>query len=70
MKTLHFISKSALLDRELRCQGSSLQTWAEQRGLCVRSLRNLIDLGVEDAIVHELAETLGVSVTALKPTGT
>lgn len=70
MTAVHLISRAALVDRELRCQGSSLQAWAEKNGIGLRSLIERLNRGTQDAVVHELAETLGVSVTALQPTGT
>ncbi len=62
------ISQSVLIDQELRCQsGVSLRTWAESHGVTFAALASAIDgsmVGLDDVLV-ELAEKLGVTVTAL-----
>lgn len=71
MATIHPISKAGLIDCELRCQGTTLRAWAEHHGIDVSYLCERIERGhQDDAVLHELAETLGVSMNALKPTGT
>ena len=62
------ISQSALIDQELRCQtGMNLRTFAESHGVTQSALISAIDghiAGMEDVLV-ELAEKLGVTITAL-----
>lgn len=66
------VSKAVIVDRELRCQGTSLLSWATDRGISPEMLEDALDgtrKGLEPFLL-ELAETLGISVGTLERTGT
>jgi hypothetical protein len=73
MKTtgVRLIPRVALIDRELWCQtGAGLDAWAAARGVRTNVLVQVIDGRTPDAagLLVDLAETLGVSVAALRAT--
>jgi hypothetical protein len=64
---IHPIPPSIILDRELRCQGSSLEAWAAAHGVAPAALREVLDgLRPDHGLLRvDLAATLGVSASAL-----
>lgn len=67
---VHRISPSALIDRELACQGSSLMAWCDESGVPPATAREVIDGNLEnEEVLALLAATLGVSVTSLRIAG-
>lgn len=65
------ISKATLVARELRCQGTTLESWARNHGVALGHLEDALNEHRHDLdhVLAELAETLGISVAVLRKTG-
>lgn len=64
------VTRSSVLDAELRARGTSLDAWAQQRGVCPTWLGRMLDgtgrkSEASEELVSDLADTLGVSVRCL-----
>jgi hypothetical protein len=55
-----------LIDRELRCHGTSASAWAERYGLTCATLGQMIEQPAAHPVVLDLAEFLGVSSETLR----
>ena len=61
------VSKAYILDRELRCHGTSLGVWSENHGIPTHMLISMLDgkIPVDEQILADLATTLGVTPIAV-----
>jgi len=55
-----------LIDRELKCHGTSVSAWAERYGLTEAALGQMVDQPEAHPVVFDLAEFLGVSLETLR----
>ncbi len=65
------IPRAALIDRELRCRGTTLDAWADAQGVPRRTLHAMLEgaAPADPRVLAALAETLGVSVAVLETFG-
>jgi hypothetical protein len=66
------VPRATLIARELRCQGVTLETWANEHGMTYEYVEDVLNGHECDSVYveAELAITLGVSVSALALTRT
>ena len=62
------LSNASIVAREARCQGISLESWAQDHGLSLEHLESALNGERNDlhGILVELADLLGISVVSLQ----